>query len=466
MKINIIESKTPTLKSRKKVAAYARVSMETERLKHSLSAQVSHYSAHIQKNPEWLYVGVYADDSVSGTGIEKRSEFNRLIADCEAGLVDIVLVKSISRFARNTVDLLETIRHLKDIGVDVWFEEKGIRSMDGDGEFMLAILASFAQEESRSVSENAKWGIRKRYEKGEARNSILYGYRTRNGRMEIVEEEAAIVRKIFEMFISGDSAYIIAKKLTAKGIKSYYGKDFSTTVICHMLHQEKYAGNCLMQKYFTESHVTHKMVRNNGELPMYYAEDTHPAIIDAETFQKAQEAFATRYGVEIRYGTAERARYMCHSPDGYEKPDFFFRRPQWTEQQRREHAQVYKSRDTYAGPLRHDLSLFIKCEGCGETLSAKSYRFSDGTKDIRWTCHWHNRVAPDTPKPMDMRDGTLKKIICGVLGLEKFNGNTMTEMLTHISVLGDKLTFHFKDGHTEERTYAHEKRKRCSRRLI
>ncbi len=141
-KINILGPTTPTIKPRKRVAAYARVSMETERLKHSLSAQVSHYSAYIQKNPEWLYAGVYADDSVSGTGTEKRDEFNRLVADCDAGCVDIVLVKSISRFARNTVDLLETVRHLKDIGVDVWFEEEGIHSMNGDGELMLSILAA------------------------------------------------------------------------------------------------------------------------------------------------------------------------------------------------------------------------------------------------------------------------------------------------------------------------------------
>ena len=463
MKINVLEPKAPALKPRKKVAAYARVSMETERLKHSLSAQVSHYSAFIQKNPEWLYAGVYADDSVSGTDAGKRSEFNRLIADCEAGRVDIVLVKSISRFARNTVDLLETVRHLKDIGVDVWFEEEGIHSMDGDGELMLTILASFAQEESRSISENAKWGIRKRYEKGEARNGILYGYRARNGVMEIVEEEAAVVRRIFEMFIGGDSAYIIAKKLTADGIKSYYGKDFTTTVICHMLHQEKYAGNCLMQKYYTENHVTHKLMKNNGELPMFYAEGTHPAIIDADTFQKAQEEFAARYGIEIRHGTAERASYMCHSGE-YEPPDFHFRRPVWTEEQRREHAQVYKSRETCQRVRAHDLSLFIKCEGCGETLSAKTAKFTDGTKDVRWTCHWHNRVAPETPKPMEMRDRTLKKIICDVLGLEEFSEEVMTERLTHISALGDRLTFHFKDGHTEQRTYAHEKRKRCPRR--
>ena len=464
MKINKIEPAVAAIKPRKKVAAYARVSMETERLKHSLSAQVSRYSAMIQKNPEWIYAGVYADDSVSGTGTEKRDEFNRLIADCEAGLVDIVLVKSISRFARNTVDLLETVRHLKEIGVEVWFEEEGIHSMDGDGELMLTILASFAQEESRSISENAKWGIRKRYEKGEPHRGILYGYRAKGGAMVIEESEAEVVRRIFRMFLEGDSCYMIAKKLNAEGIPSYYGKGWNNRVISYMLRQEKYAGNCLMQKFFTESHVTHKLVKNNGELPMYYAEGTHAAIIDSETYRKAQEEFAARYGVEIKNGTAELATYMYHGDGNYEKPEFRFRRPQWSEEQRREHAEIYKSRDTCQRQRHHDLSLFIKCDGCGETLSAKSYKFTDGTKDVRWTCHWHNRVAPETPKPMDMRDGTLKKIICEVLGLEDFSEDAMTDRLTHISVLGTRLTFHFKDGRTEQRTYAHEKRKRCPRR--
>ena len=464
VKINKIEPASPQVKARKRVAAYARVSMDTERLKHSLSAQISRYSSMIQNNPEWIYAGVYADDSVSGTGTEKRDEFNRLLADCEAGRLDIVLVKSISRFARNTVDLLETVRRLKEIDVEVWFEEEGIHSMDGDGELMLAILASFAQEESRSISENAKWGIRKRYEKGEPRCGFLYGYRAKNGALAIEESEAEVVRRIFRMFLDGDSCYIIAKKLNTEGVPSYYGKKWSNNVIGYMLRQEKYMGNCLMQKYYTESHVTHKLVKNTGELPMYYAEGTHPAIIDAETYRRAQEEFAARYGVGIKNGTAEPATYMAHRGGAYEKPEFRFRRPQWSEEQRREHAQVYKSRETCGRVRAHALSLFIKCEGCGENLSAKAVKFSDGSKDLRWDCHLHYRVAPETPKPMVMRDGTLKKIICEVLGLGEFSENAMTERLTHISVLGDRLAFHFKDGHTEQRTYAHEKRKRCPRR--
>ena len=165
-KITKLEQSVPEITAKKKVAAYARISMESERMNHSLSAQISYYNGLIQKTPEWEFAGVYADDGISGTGIAKRSEFQRMVADCEAGKIDIVLTKSIQRFARNTVDLLETVRHLKDIGVEVRFEKENISSMSGDGELMLSILASFAQEESRSISENVKWGTRKRFEQG------------------------------------------------------------------------------------------------------------------------------------------------------------------------------------------------------------------------------------------------------------------------------------------------------------
>ena len=156
-KIIRVEQTVPTIKAKKKVAAYARISMESERMSHSLSAQISYYSSLIQKNPDWQYAGVFADDGISGTGISKRNEFKLMVEAAENGEIDIILTKSIQRFARNTVDLLETVRHLKDIGVEVRFEKEHINSMSGDGELMLTILASFAQEESRSLSENCKW---------------------------------------------------------------------------------------------------------------------------------------------------------------------------------------------------------------------------------------------------------------------------------------------------------------------
>lgn len=165
-KITRVEQAVPIIKIKKKVAAYARISMESERMNHSLSAQISYYSSLIQKNPVWQYAGVFADDGISGTGISKRDEFKRMIKAADNGEIDIILTKSIQRFARNTVDLLETVRHLKNIGVEVRFEKEHINSMSGDGELMLTILASFAQEESRSISDNVKWSARKRFEQG------------------------------------------------------------------------------------------------------------------------------------------------------------------------------------------------------------------------------------------------------------------------------------------------------------
>ncbi len=460
-KVSILEPAAPAVKPRKRVAAYARVSMETERLKHSISAQISHYSALIQKNPEWIYAGVYADDAVSGTGIDKRCEFTRLIADCNAGLVDIVLVKSISRFARNTVDLLETVRHLKDIGVDVWFEEEGIHSLDADGELMLTILASFAQEESRSISENCKWGIRKRYERGESRGWKIFGYRTRNGRLIIQEEEAAVVRRVFRMFLDGDSCYIIGKKLEAEGVRSYAGKTLCGEVISNMIRQEKYTGCTLAQKLFTESHVTHKEKKNNGELPMYFIEGTHPAIISVETFQAAQEEFARRYGVEIKNGIAQKASYFHHK-SGENGPHPKHRSPQWSDERRRQHAEIFRNRET--GVCRYDFSHFIECENCGGHLQAQLRYYVDGSTEVGWIDPEHKDRVQNTARPPVFRDSALKRQIAEALGWEAFDADRMFETLSGITADLDILTLHFKNGDARTFRYIppkqiHRKRK-------
>ena len=221
-KINIIEPKVPQMPSRKKVAAYARVSMESERLQHSLSAQVSYYSSLIQQNPAWEYAGVYADDGITGTKTNDRTEFNRMIADCEAGKIDIILTKSISRFARNTVDLLNAVRHLKDLGISVQFEKEHIDSLSEDGELMLTLLASFAQEEVRSLSDNVKWGTRKRFEKGIPNGRFqIYGYRWDGDHLVVEPEEAKIVKLIYVNFLNGLSAESTEKQLEEMGVKSY-----------------------------------------------------------------------------------------------------------------------------------------------------------------------------------------------------------------------------------------------------
>lgn len=290
-----IEAAVPIIREKKKVAAYARVSMQSERMLHSLSAQVSYYSGLIQKNPDWEYAGVYADDFISGTNTVKRDEFKRMLTDCEAGKIDIILTKSISRFARNTVDLLETVRHLKDLGIEVRFEKENIRSMDGDGELMLTILASFAQEESRSISDNVKWGIRKRMQNGIPNGRFrTYGYRWEGDELVIVPEEAEIVKRIFQNFLDGKSRLETEREFAAEGITTRDGCRWVDSNIKVVLTNVTYTGNLLLQKEFIADPITKQKKKNRGELPQYYVEDTHPAIIDKATFDFVQEEMARR----------------------------------------------------------------------------------------------------------------------------------------------------------------------------
>lgn len=287
--IRKIEQSVPNLRPRKKVAAYARVSMESERMHHSLSAQIRYYSSLIQKNPEWEYAGVYADYGISGTGIKKRQEFRRMLEDAKAGKIDIILTKSIQRFARNTVDLLRTVRHLKKLGIEVWFEKENIHTMSGDGELMLTILASFAQEESRSISTNVKWGTRKRFAKGIPNGRFrIYGYRWKGDQLVIEPKEAAMIKLIYDNFLNRLSAEATEKQLAERGVKSSNGKHFSNTSIRAILKNITYTGNLLFQKEYGTDPITGKTKINRGELPQYFVGNTHEAIIPMEVYQKVQ----------------------------------------------------------------------------------------------------------------------------------------------------------------------------------
>lgn len=288
---------------RKKVAAYARVSLETDRLAHSLSTQTSYYSEIIQQTPGWVLAGIYADSFISGTGTSNRSEFNRLIEDCEQGRIDIILCKSISRFARNTLDLLKTVRRLKALGVEVRFEKENISSLSEEGELMLTILASFAQEESRSISENVKWGIRKRFKSGTAvmRNKSVFGYRYDGERYIVVPEEAEAVRMIFRNYIAGIPLRKITESLHSCGFAAARGRCFSHTRISYIVRNELYIGNMVLQKTFVKDFITHTKSPNRGELPQYRLYDCHEPIIDKETFKKAQEESVRRAASRTAY---------------------------------------------------------------------------------------------------------------------------------------------------------------------
>jgi DNA invertase Pin-like site-specific DNA recombinase len=295
--------KAPPLPSRRSVAAYARVSDGKDSMLRSLSAQVSHYADMIQRDPRWEYVGVFADEAITGTK-DNRAEFKRLIEMCRAGGVDLVITKSISRFARNTLDLLMTVRELKSLGVDVYFEEQNIHTLSAEGELMLTVLASYAQAESLSVSENCKWRIKKRYERGENVNwRYMYGYDISKNAIHINEAQAEVVSQIFADYIGGMGASLIARKLNDQGIPAYLGGEWRSGGVMNLIRNEKYMGDSLLQKKYVSDHLSKKLKRNRGDLPMYYSKGTHAAIIDADTFelaQKLREERASTIGAERR----------------------------------------------------------------------------------------------------------------------------------------------------------------------
>ena len=277
----------------KRVAAYARVSSGKDAMLHSLSAQVSYYSELIQNHSGWQYVGVYADEALTGTK-ENRENFQRLLADCRDGKVDLIITKSISRFARNTVTLLKTVRELKTLGVDVFFEEQNIHSLSADGELMLTILASYAQEESLSASENQKWRVKQKFLNGEPWHSVMLGYRAKGGRFVIVPEEAEIVRSIFADYLDGKGVLAIMKRLNESGIMTQPGFTWHQASVQRILRNYTYTGNLLLQTKFRENHLTKRTRVNNGELPQYHIQNSHEPIIDMDTFTAVQIEMARR----------------------------------------------------------------------------------------------------------------------------------------------------------------------------
>ena len=277
------------------VAAYARVSTEKEEQEDSFERQVSHYTALINSKLEWEFGGIYADPGITGTRAEKRPDFMRMIADCRAGKINKILVKSISRFARNTVDALNYIRELKELGISIYFENENIDTLTPGGEVLITILAAMAEQESRTMSTNIKWSYQKKFKNGEVilNTGLMMGY-INTGRKDdegkviyaINEEEAEIVRRIYREYLAGVTVTRICRGLEADGILTKLGKTrWQHQVIMSILTNEKYTGNAILGKTFKPDVLSKYRQKNNGQAPMYYAEGTHPAIIDAETFE-------------------------------------------------------------------------------------------------------------------------------------------------------------------------------------
>lgn len=283
---------------KKRVAAYARVSTDSEEQLTSYEAQVDYYTKFIQKNENWEFVKVYTDEGISATNIKHRDGFNEMVKDALAGKIDLIITKSVSRFARNTVDSLVTVRELKANNVEVYFEKENIYTFDGKGELLITIMSSLAQEESRSISENVTWGQRKRFADGKLIMSFgnFLGYkRGEDGQPEIVEKEAKIVRQIYKMFLEGKTPTYIAKYLTEHNIPTPRDKNiWRSTTVESILKNEKYKGAALLQKTFTTDFLTKKKKTNEGEIPQYYVENSHPAIVSKEVYSLVQQEFEKR----------------------------------------------------------------------------------------------------------------------------------------------------------------------------
>ena len=284
--------------NKRRVAAYARVSTDSDEQQTSYEAQVNYYTKFIMERPDWTLVEVYTDEGISAVNTKKRDGFRRMVADALDGRIDLIVTKSVSRFARNTVDSLTTVRKLKEKGVEVWFEKENIFTLDSKGELLITIMSSLAQEESRSISENVTWGVRKRMADGKF--SLPYaqflGYeKGEDGAPKVVEKEAAIVRRIFRQYMEGKTPSMIGRLLQKDGIPAPAGgKTWQTATVHSILTNEKYKGHALMQKTYCADFLTKKMVKNNGQIQQYYVEESHPAIILPDEFDAVQAEMENR----------------------------------------------------------------------------------------------------------------------------------------------------------------------------
>ena len=280
-----------------RVAAYCRVSTDSEEQMTSYEAQKTYYTDKIMQNPQWSMAGIFADEGITGTSAEKRPEFLRMIRLCRKRKIDLILVKSISRFARNTVDCLHYIRALKEMGIAVIFEKENINTLDSEGEMLITLLGAFAQAESESISQNVRWGIRQAMREGRVslRCKQLYGFtEDENGQPQVLPDEAEVVRRIYKSFLRGQSIRMIKGWLDAEGIAPRKGKEWSLSSIENILKNEKYCGDVLLQKTFISDCISRKVIKNVGQLPMYLIENHHEGIVSRETYQAVQAEFARR----------------------------------------------------------------------------------------------------------------------------------------------------------------------------
>ena len=368
--------------TKRKVAGYARVSTDSDEQFTSFKAQTDYYEKFIKANPEWEFVNVYTDEGISGTNTKKRDGFNQMIKDAKAGLIDLIVTKSVSRFARNTVDSLVTIRDLKDHGVECYFEKENIYTFDGKGELLITIMSSLAQEESRSISENVTWGQRKSFSDGKVHlaYSKFLGYeKGEDGKLKIVDSEAEVVRKIYSLFLNGETTTSIAKRLMEDGDKTPAGKErWRPATIESILTNEKYKGDALLQKRFTVNFLEHKMKKNEGEVEQYYVNNSHEAIIEPDEWDIVQLELKKRKEIGVRYSSKG----------------------------------IFSSR--------------LKCECCGGYFGRKVWHSTDIYKTYLWQCNdkFKNITKCDTPH---LKEDKIKEMFLKAYNQLMFNKEQVIE---------------------------------------
>ena len=395
-----------------RVAAYCRVSTETEEQNSSYEVQVAHYTEFIKKNNEWEFAGIFADDGISGTNTKKREEFNRMIDECMEGKIDLVITKSISRFARNTLDCLKYIRQLKEKNIAVFFEKENINTMDAKGEVLLTIMASLAQQESQSLSQNVKLGLQYRYQQGKVQvnHKRFMGYtKDEDGNLIIVPEEAEIIKRIYREYLEGKSLAGIGRDLEKDGILTAAGKPkWRPETIKKILNNEKYIGDALLQKTITVDFLTKKRVKNEGHLPQYYVENSHEAIIPKELFLQAQEELHRRNNIYT--GTDKNKR-------------------------------IYSS--------KYALSTITFCGDCGD-IYRRTYWNVHGRKEIVWRCVTRIEQGPKVCKSRTVKEGDLYDAVMIAINRLLAGGDNMIKTLEENihAVIGDTTEYKISEINT------------------
>lgn len=405
MRIDKLNARQDGHVSRRKlrVAAYVRVSAEKDAAIASLENQATTYAEQIKANPEWEFACIYEDRGISGTK-EMRPQFQRMLKDCRDGKIDLILTKSFTRFARNTVVLLETLRELKGLGIEVIFEKDNIRSLNESGELLITLLAAFAQAESQSSSENQKWRIRKSFEEGRLANGgRMLGYRLENDTLTVIHDEAEVVRQIFTDYLSGMGIRAIAKKLNFQRIRTIRQKEWQPCSVRALLSNEKYTGSLLLQKTYTKDYISKKSVKNKGERTQYLVENSHEAIITKEMFDAVQEEM--------------------------------------------------KRRNDRLGPKHpypeHKQTLFqgmIVCAKCGRHY----WRIENYTNRAVWECSTKIGKGKSCCSNQRIAEEALISATIGILGTAEL-AETVPQVLKEIYVLGDgSLIYVFQDGSQRE----------------